>query len=247
MDNGLLIEARDVCVVRDDQYILNQVSLDLLHGEILTLVGLNGAGKTTLVKVLAGLMAADSGMVNRRPDIRIGYCPQRTHPDTTLPMSARDFLRLTDAAAGMSVTGILQEVGIGDLASRQLYRLSGGEYQRLLLARAMLRRPDLLILDEPMSGVDMAGQSELYELIPRLRDEYGCGVVLVSHDIYIVMAATDRVVCINHHLCCSGQPESVIRHPEFIALFGDRIAGTLAIYKHDYSRDLHDNALEDGP
>lgn len=248
MDNGLLIAARDVCVVRDGRYVLKQISLELLRGEIVTMVGLNGSGKTTLVRVLAGLLKADSGVVDRQPDMRTGYCPQRAFADATLPMSVRDFLLLTDAAPGMSIAGVLQEVGIGGLAARQLCRLSGGEYQRLLLARTMLRRPDLLILDEPMAGVDMVGQSDLYELIPRLRDEYGCGVVLVSHDIHVVMAATDRVVCINHHLCCSGRPERVVVHPEFVALFGERVAKSLAVYRHDHdhSHDLHGDTLGAG-
>lgn len=212
------------------------------------MVGLNGSGKSTLVKVLAGLMQPDSGQVKLKPGIRIGYCPQHAHPDATLPMSVSDFLSLTDAAHGMSVTVTLEEVGIGGLERRQLSQLSGGEYQRLLLARAILRKPDVLILDEPMAGVDVAGQSDLYELIPILRDRYGCGVILVSHDMHVVMAATDRVLCINHHVCCSGQPESVAVHPEFVSLFGDRIAKTLAVYKHehDHSHDLHGDTLGPG-
>ncbi len=248
MDTEPLIETRDVCVVRDGRHILDHISLSLMRGEILTMVGLNGSGKTTLVRVLAGLLKPDSGEVRKQPGIRIGYCPQRAHPDATLPISARDFLLLTHAATGMSIAGVLEEVGIGGLASRQIFRLSGGEYQRLLLARAILRKPDVLILDEPMAGVDMAGQSDLYELIPRLRDQYGCGVILVSHDMHVVMVATDRVVCINHHLCCSGQPENVAAHPEFVALFGDRIARTLAVYKHDHdhSHDLHGDTLGAG-
>lgn len=247
-DSKPLIEARDICVVRDGRHILSHISLELVRGEILTMVGLNGAGKSTLVKVLAGLLSPDSGEVRRKPGIRIGYCPQHAFPDAILPMSARDFLLLADASAGASIAGVLDETGIGGLASQQLFRMSGGEYQRLLLARAILRQPDVLILDEPMAGVDIAGQSDLYELIPKLRDRYGCGVILVSHDIYIVMGATDRVMCINHHLCCSGRPESVAIHPEFVSLFGDRIAKTLAVYKHDHdhSHDLHGDTLESG-
>lgn len=243
-----LIEARDISIIREGQHILNHINLVLMPGEILTLVGLNGSGKSTLVKVLAGLMGADSGEVLRRSGIRIGYCPQHAHPDATLPMSVLDFMKLTDAAAGLSIADVLSEVGIGGLQKRQLQQLSGGEYQRLLLARAILRKPDVLILDEPMAGVDVAGQSDLYELIPRLRDRYGCGVILVSHDIHVVMAATDQVLCINHHVCCSGQPESVAVHPEFISLFGDRIARTLAVYKHDHdhSHNLHGDTLGPG-
>ena len=247
-DTEPLIETRDICVVRNGQHILSNISLSLMRGEILTMIGLNGSGKTTLVKVLAGLVKPDSGQVRKKPGIRTGYCPQYAYPDAVIPISVRDFLLLADTAAGMSISGVLEETGIGDLESRQLFQLSGGEYQRLLLARAILCRPDILILDEPMAGVDMAGQSELYELIPRLRDRYECGVILVSHDIHIVMATTDRVLCINHHLCCSGKPESVAAHPEFVSLFGDRIAKTLAVYKHkhNHSHDLHGDTLGPG-
>jgi len=243
-----LIEAHGLCVSLGSTKVLTDIDLSLQAGEIVTLVGLNGSGKSTLVKVLSGLIEPDSGSVNRRPGLRIGYCPQHAHPDSTLPMSVMDFLKLTHAAPTMDASKVLEEVGIGGLEDRQLPALSGGEYQRLLLARAMLRQPDVLILDEPMAGVDVAGQGDLYHLIPDLRDRYGCGVILVSHDIHVVMAATDRVICLNHHVCCSGQPESVAVHPEFISLFGAQVAETLAVYKHhhDHSHDLHSDTLGEG-
>jgi zinc transport system ATP-binding protein len=245
---GPILQARNITVSRAGIPILNHVNLSLKAGEIITLVGLNGSGKSTLVKILGGLMQPDEGEVIRRPGLRIGYCPQHAHADTTLPMSVSAFMKLTDASPGTSIHQVLDEVGIGSLQKRQLSELSGGEYQRLLLARAMLRQPDLLLLDEPMAGVDMAGQSDLYQLIPTLRDRYGCGVVLVSHDIHIVMAATDRVICLNHHVCCSGQPETVAVHPEFVSLFGARVADNLAVYKHhhDHSHDLHGHTLGAG-
>ena len=247
-----LLEAKGLNVSLGGMKVLTGIDISLFAGEIVTLVGLNGSGKSTLVKILGGLMEPDSGWVKQRPGLRIGYCPQHAHPDSTLPMSAMDFLQLTDAAPGMDAHAVLEEVGIAGLDKRQLTALSGGEYQRLLLARAMLRKPDILILDEPMAGIDVAGQGDLYQLIPELRDRYGCGVILVSHDIHVVMAATDRVVCLNHHVCCSGHPESVAVHPEFISLFGSQIAETLAVYKHhhDHSHDLHGDTLgvghEDG-
>lgn len=243
-----LIEAHGVSVTLAGTRVLTDIDIRLQPGEIVTLVGLNGSGKSTLVKVLAGLLQADTGTVSRRAGLRIGYCPQHAHPDSTLPMSVMGFLELTEAAPGMQAASVLAEVGIAGLEERQLSALSGGEYQRLLLARAILRKPDVLILDEPLAGVDVAGQSDLYQLIPQLRDRYGCGVILVSHDIHVVMAATDRVVCINHHVCCSGQPESVVVHPEFVSLFGAQVAETLAVYKHhhDHTHDLHGDTLGTG-
>ena len=243
-----LIEAHDVSVTLGGMKVLTNIDLSVSAAEIVTLVGLNGSGKSTLVKVLAGLLKPDSGYVRRRAGLRIGYCPQHARPDSTLPMSVMDFLRLTHAARDRDAASVLEEVGIAGLQSRQLSALSGGEYQRLLLARAMLRKPDVLILDEPLAGVDVAGQGDLYQLIPQLRKRYGCGVVLVSHDIHVVMAATDRVVCLNHHVCCSGQPESVAVHPEFVSLFGSQVAETLAVYKHhhDHSHDLHGDTLGEG-
>jgi len=240
-----LIQASGLSVILGETKVLNNIDISLWPGEILTLVGLNGSGKSTLVKALGGLITPDEGEIKQRPGLRIGYCPQHAHPDNTLPMSVMDFLRLTEAAPGMDAMGVLEEVGIAGLEHRQLSALSGGEYQRLLLARAILRKPDVLMLDEPMAGVDVAGQGDLYQLIPQLRDRYGCGVILVSHDIHVVMAATDQVICLNHHVCCSGQPESVAVHPEFVSLFGAQIAETLAVYKHqhDHSHDLHGDTL----
>jgi zinc transport system ATP-binding protein len=240
-----ILQATGITVTRAGIPILNQVDVTLYAGEIITLVGLNGSGKSTLIKILGGLMQPDEGEVTRRPGLRIGYCPQHAHADDTLPMSVTAFMHLADASGKVSIGEALEEAGVGGLEQRQLSELSGGEYQRVLLARAMLRQPDLLLLDEPMAGVDIAGQSDLYQLIPRLRDRYDCGVVLVSHDIHIVMAATDRVICLNHHVCCSGQPEAVAVHPEFVSLFGDSIADSLAVYTHhhDHSHDLHGHTL----
>jgi zinc transport system ATP-binding protein len=240
-----LVQATGIYVERGGLVILTDIDASVEPGEIVTLVGLNGSGKTTLVRVLAGLMQPDRGRVQRRPGLKIGYCPQRAHADQNLPMTAIDFLNLVEPARGMTAMDALKEVGIEGLAKRQLVQLSGGEYQRLMLARAILRDPDLLILDEPFAGVDIAGQGELYELIPRIRDRHHCGVILVSHDIHVVMASTDRVICLNHHVCCSGQPEAVAKHPEFVSLFGDQVAGTLAVYRHqhDHAHDLHGDEI----
>jgi len=235
-----LIAASGVSVHVGGRALLDQVSLEVAAGEIVTLIGPNGAGKTTLIRVLLGVLASDSGTVERRPGLRIGYVPQRFEADPVLPLTVARFLVLgSKRPAPQALTRALEETGIAELRSTPLHALSGGELQRALLARAVLRDPDLLILDEPVQGVDFSGQLDLYDLIGRLKREYRCGVLMVSHDLHIVMRATDRVVCINRHLCCAGQPEAVSRHPEYVSLFGPR-AGELAVYthEHDHEHDL---------
>jgi len=235
-----LIAASGVSVHVGGRALLDQVSLEVAAGEIVTLIGPNGAGKTTLIRVLLGVLASDAGTVERRPGLHIGYVPQRFEADPVLPLTVARFLALgVKRPAPQALDRALEETGIADLQSTPLHALSGGELQRALLARAVLRDPDLLILDEPVQGVDFSGQLDLYDLIGRLKREYRCGVLMVSHDLHIVMRATDRVVCINRHLCCAGQPEAVSRHPEYVSLFGPR-AGELAVYthEHDHEHDL---------
>ena len=229
-----LIEARGICLAYGDRQVLDQIDIAVNPGEVVTLMGLNGAGKSTLVRVLLGLTKADSGSVWRRDDLRIGYSPQHIHRDPTMPMTVSRFLTLGQKADKPSLTAILREVGVEHTFSAQLSGLSGGELHRVLLARALLRQPELLVLDEPMAGVDVAGQTELYRLIADIRDRRGCGVLMVSHDLHVVMAATDRVVCIDGHICCTGHPETVATHPEFVSLFGKHIADSLAIYTHSH-------------
>ncbi|MHA1537983.1 MAG: ATP-binding cassette domain-containing protein, partial [Alphaproteobacteria bacterium] len=214
------------------------VDIAVSPGEIVTLIGPNGAGKTTLIRVLLGILKPSGGVVHRRPGLKIGYVPQRVSPDPVLPLTVERFLTLGARAGGGRVARALDETGIGRLRKRPLDVLSGGELRRAVLARALMREPDLLILDEPVQGVDFGGQIALYELITSLRTRRGCGVLLVSHDLHLVMAATDRVVCINRHLCCAGHPEAVTRHPEYLELFGSR-AGDLAVYTHDHDHE-HD-------
>ncbi len=213
--------------------VLDDVSLSLRRGEIVTLIGPNGAGKTSLVRLLLGLQRASAGSVRRAPGLRIGYVPQRLHVDPHLPLSVQRFLRLGGAALP-AVRAALAEVGIEALLQQPLQAVSGGELQRVLLARALLRRPDLLVLDEPVQGVDVGGQAELYALIGSLRERHGCGILMVSHDLHLVMAQTDRVICLNHHICCHGHPEQVTLDPAYIALFGDRHSRQLAVYHHEH-------------
>nr|VFK29446.1 MAG: zinc transport system ATP-binding protein [Candidatus Kentron sp. MB]VFK33681.1 MAG: zinc transport system ATP-binding protein [Candidatus Kentron sp. MB]VFK76299.1 MAG: zinc transport system ATP-binding protein [Candidatus Kentron sp. MB] len=241
-----LIEARGICLQWGGRRILDRVDLSIARGEIITLVGLNGSGKTTLVRIMVGLLAPDAGKVTRIPGLRIGFSPQAIPRDPTLPITVKRFLTLGADAARARLDALLEEVGIGNLLDSQLANLSGGEFHRVILARALLRQPDLLVLDEPMAGVDISGQTELYRLIAQIRDQRGCGVLLVSHDLHMVMAATDYVVCLNHHVCCTGRPESVTQHPEFVSLFGKRVSDVLTVYTHHHNH-LHNASGEAVP
>lgn len=217
--------------------VLDQVDLAIDGGEIVTLIGPNGAGKTTLARIALGLIGPSQGQVWRRPGLRAGYLPQRLQIDRVLPLTVTRLLRMaapSRATAGSKAVGeALAAVGGEALAARQMHDLSGGELQRVLLARALLRDPDLLVLDEPTQGVDVAGQAEMFRLIREVRDRTGAGVLVISHDLHVVMSASDQVLCINAHVCCAGTPESVVKHPEYIRLFGRRGAAELAIFEHD--------------
>lgn len=240
-----LLDLRDVSLRFHGNAVLDRVSLRVQAGEIVTLIGPNGAGKTSLVRVVLGLIKADSGSLVRRPRLRVGYMPQKLHVDATLPLTVFRFLMLTPRARKGAVLEALQEVGAAHLLDHPLQQVSGGELQRILLARALLRRPHLLVLDEPVQGVDVNGQIELYELITRIRDRYRCGVLMVSHDLHLVMSTTNTVVCLNRHVCCSGHPAKVSLDPAFVELFGER-ASALAVYSHhhDHDHDLHGEVVE---
>ena len=243
-DTGFLLRAEDVSVQRAGRFLLNAVSLSLFPEKIVTLVGPNGAGKTTLVSVLLGLLAADAGQVERREGLVIGYVPQRFAVPPSLPMDVDGFLRLAGASGFAQRQAVLARLGAADLQRAPLRALSGGELQRVLLARALLRQPALLVLDEPAQGLDVHGQQELYALIARLRDETGCGVLMVSHDLHLVMAATDQVVCLEQHVCCVGSPAVISQHPEYLRMFGTDLR-EFAVYQHhhDHVHDLHGNVV----
>lgn len=231
-DPKRLVEGQGLALRHGGQPILSGIDIAVDRGEIVSLIGPNGAGKTSLVRLVLGLARPDAGSVWRRPGLVVGYVPQRLAIDPVLPLTAGRFLGLgRNAPAGLR-DEVVSEVGIAHVLERPVQQVSGGEFQRLLLGRALLRQPDLLVLDEPVQGVDVTGQAEIYELIARIRDRRGCGVLLVSHDLHLVMAATDRVLCINRHLCCAGHPETVSRHPEYVALFGPGLADKLAHYAH---------------
>lgn len=238
--NEELLSLKQVSLRLNATDVLEGVNLSVKRGEIVTLIGPNGAGKTSLVRIVLGLLKASGGKVWRRSRLRIGYMPQKLQIDPSLPLTVLRFLLLVPGTKRPAVEAALQEVGAEHLLARPLQQVSGGELQRILLARALLRQPDLLVLDEPVQGVDVNGQIELYQLITRLRDRYGCGVLMVSHDLHLVMATTNTVVCLNRHVCCSGHPEQVSLDPAFVAMFGDQ-ASALAVYNHhhDHAHDLH--------
>ena len=244
--SGSLVAAHGVTVRAGSRTILREVDLEVWNGEIVALIGPNGAGKTTLLRVLLGILRPAAGSVERSAGLTIGYVPQRLRLDPILPIDVRRLLRLAGRSSEARLQTALREVGAEHLLDASLHDLSGGEFQRVLLAYALIREPALLILDEPAQGIDLAGQIELYALIERIRNQRGCGVLLVSHDLHIVMAATDRVVCLNQHVCCSGRPETVSRNPEYVHLFGQRGADRLAVYhhEHDHRHDLGGRVVE---
>ena len=235
-----LVSLENVSVSFGQRRVLSYVSLDLKPGKILTLLGPNGAGKSTLVRVVLGLVVPDEGVIKREEKLRIGYVPQKLHLDATLPLTVSRFLRLRPGTRKADILPALKRVQAGHLVDAPLQKLSGGETQRVLLARALLSSHQLLVLDEPTQGVDVNGQVALYDLIDKLCHELNCAVLMVSHDLHLVMAKTDEVLCLNHHICCSGTPEVVSMHPEFISMFGPRSAEQLGIYSnhHNHRHDL---------
>jgi zinc transport system ATP-binding protein len=240
-DADALARADGLVVRIGGRSILDRVSLSVHSGEIVTVIGPNGAGKTVLVRAILGLVRPAAGAVHRRPGLRIGYTPQRLHIDPVLPLSVARFLTLGGGRRRGAVEAALAETGVGHVIDAPVQRISGGEFQRVLLARALIRDPELLVLDEPVQGVDVGGQASLYRLITRLRERRGCGVLMVSHDLHLVMASTDQVVCVNHHVCCTGHPEAVLRDPAYLELFGPEVARDVAVYVHDHDH-VHDAA-----
>lgn len=229
-----LIEARDIHLAFGGGAVLDRVDVTVDPGEIVTLVGPNGSGKSTLVKVLLGVVKPDKGTLKRAPGLKIGYVPQKLHIDPSLPINVRRFLALPKRYSDEKVAAVVARTGIAGLESRPMTALSGGQMQRVLLARALLPEPQLLILDEPTQGLDQPGEAAFYDLLERVRRETGVGVFMVSHDMYVVMSASDRVICLNHHVCCAGTPTVVQNAPEYHALFGRGTHGALALYRHDH-------------
>jgi len=244
----VLLKLNQISVTHDQAIVVENIDLTLHRGEIVTVIGPNGAGKSTLIKAALGIVKPVSGNVERSESLTVGYVPQSVSLDSALPVSVSRFLRLSSRAGSDELKSALDQVGAAQLLDSSMHVLSGGELRRILLARALLKKPDILILDEPTAGVDISGQAALYHLIQQIRDQYHCGVLLVSHDLHIVMAATDRVFCLNRHLCCSGAPEQVREHPEYLAIFGHQTAEEIGIYRHhhDHDHNLHGDICEHG-
>ncbi len=235
----ILVEAAKLGVFRSGRWLIRDVDLTVCRGEIVTLIGPNGGGKSTIAKAILGLTAADRGTVRRADDLRVGYVPQKLAIDQTLPLTVRRMMTLTERHDDRAVAAALADVQASHLIEAPVQTLSGGEFQRVLLARAFVRSPDLLALDEPVQGVDFAGEIMLYELIEQARQQIGCGVLLISHDLHVVMARTDRVFCVNGHVCCSGSPQLVSASSEYRQLFGRKEAAALALYRHEHDHE-HD-------
>ena len=229
-----LIEMDKVGIKRQGRWLIQNVSLTVNAGEIVTLIGPNGAGKSTTAKTALGVLKADAGSIRRKANLTVGYVPQKLAVDWTMPLTVRRLMSLTAKPAKAEIEAVLEKTGISHLINANVQQLSGGEYQRALLARAILRRPDLLVLDEPVQGVDYSGEIALYNLILKIREELNCGILLISHDLHVVMAQTDTVVCLNGHVCCSGEPQQVAASEAYKQLFGEAASNSLAIYHHHH-------------
>ncbi len=244
-----LLRLRDISFARHQRTILDTVNVVLHQNEIVTLIGPNGAGKSTLLKIALGLIAPDSGTVWRQPQARLGYVPQKLSLIPSLPLTVARFVTLSVKASREQILAALEQTGVAYLIDASVHTLSGGEWQRVLLARALLPQPSLLLLDEPAQGLDVSGQNAFYDLLGYIRDTQHCGILLVSHDLHLVMASSDQVVCLQHHICCSGKPETLQHDPAYLALFGAHNVQHLAAYHHhhDHVHDLHEGCPPQEP
>lgn len=234
-----LVELRKINVSFDERQILKEIDLHIYPQEIMTLVGPNGAGKSTLIKILLGIIKPTTGQIITQKKLRLAYVPQRFNPSSSLPLRVKDLLALEPCPKDYKKE-IIQDTGIARLQNHDVHSLSGGERQRVLLARALLRQPQLLVLDEPMQGLDIQSEEELYAYVRTLPSRFGCSILMVSHDLQWVMQGTQRVVCLNHHICCTGTPENIQQHPEYQAIFGQQRVP----YQHHHQHCGHGDHAE---
>ena len=232
-ENNILVKLNNAGFQQNQKWLVKGVSLQVEKGKIVTLIGPNGSGKSTTAKIALGLFKNIEGEVEKYTN-NIGYVPQKISIDWTLPLRVKDFMLLTENLRDDTVDEALSMTGVSHLKDKNLGNLSGGEFQRVLLARAISKKPELLVLDEPVQGVDFTGEIALYELIKKISEKLNCGILLISHDLHTVMSATDHVVCLNGHVCCSGTPIAVAKNNEYKALFGEQAAQTLSIYEHKH-------------
>jgi zinc transport system ATP-binding protein len=237
-----LITASNMSLSHGRKIVLNDVDLAIERGEIVTIVGPNGSGKSTLLRGLIGALRPSTGLVTRKKELKIGYVPQKLEINAALPLTVRRFLDLPNRVTQTDAIAALQTAGVADHANAQMTNLSGGQFQRVLLARALLIKPDVLMLDEATQGLDQPGSAAFYRQIEAVRQDLNCAVIMVSHDLHVVMAASDRVLCLNGHICCQGSPDIVASAPEYRALFGSGTQGALALYRHEHTHDHHDHS-----
>ena len=241
--NKLLVKLENAGVYRSSKWLVRGISLEINQGQIVTLIGPNGSGKTTTAKMILNIMNADEGMVSGNAN-KMAYVPQKINIDWTMPLRVIDFMKITNSLNNTQITESLTMTGVDKLLYNQIHSLSGGEFQRVLIARAIAKKPDLLVLDEPVQGVDFNGEIALYNLIKEISVNLNCGILLISHDMHFVMSTTDHVICLNGHICCSGSPSNVVKNPEYIKLFGQHNSETLSYYQHqhDHSHN-HDGSI----
>lgn len=232
-----LVEVKNLSVIYGSRTALRKVDLTIEPGEIVTVVGPNGSGKTSLLRAIIGATVPAEGVVNVKPGIKIGYVPQRLNFNASLPMTVQRFMQLAHKGGNKSCRMALEKVGVSSLISQQMSQLSGGQFQRVLLARALVNNPEILLLDEATQGLDQPGSAAFYRLVEEMRRETGCAILMISHDLHVVMSASDRVICLNGHVCCAGTPAVVASTPEYKQLFGTETDRTLALYQHHHDHD----------
>ena len=239
----LLVKLENAGVFRSSKWLVRGISLEINQGEIVTLIGPNGSGKTTTAKMILNILNTDEGLVTGKAR-KMAYVPQKINIDWTMPLRVIDFMKITNSLNNTQINESLSMTGVDKLLYNQIHSLSGGEFQRVLIARAIAKKPDLLVLDEPVQGVDFNGELALYNLIKEISVNLNCGILLISHDMHFVMSTTDHVICLNGHICCSGSPSNVVKNPEYIKLFGQHNSETLSYYqhRHDHSHN-HDGSI----
>ena len=244
MQNSL-IKLNNCGVKRNNKWLVRGVSLNVNKVQIVTLIGPNGSGKSTTAKMALGILKPDEGSNTISQNIKISYVPQKISIDWSLPLRVIDFMNITEKFAKNEIEEALSMTGIKKLIFRDVKNLSGGEFQRLLMARAIAKNPDFLVLDEPVQGVDYPGEIALYKIIQEIVKNLNCGILLISHNLHVVMSQTDHVICLNGHVCCSGAPKSIVKEPEYIKLFGDNMDPTLALYQHEHDHQhLPDGSVD---
>jgi len=241
--NKLLVKLENAGVYKSSKWLVRGISLEINQGEIVTLIGPNGSGKTTTAKMILNILNTDEGLVTGNAS-KMAYVPQKINIDWTMPLRVIDFMKITNSLNNTQINESLSMTGVDKLLYNQIHSLSGGEFQRVLIARAIAKKPDLLVLDEPVQGVDFNGEIALYNLIKEISVNLNCGILLISHDMHFVMSTTDHVICLNGHICCSGSPSNVVKNPEYIKLFGQHNSETLSYYqhRHDHSHN-HDGSI----